>query len=166
MSRAPLVAVFLGTDHHPFDRLVRWVDELADSLPVQWFVQHGATRLPARLDGASMLGPTDLQDLLLRAGAVVCHGGPGLIMEARSVGHRPIVVARDPALGEHVDDHQQRFSGFVARQHLVTAVASSAALATAIHESVSAGTRRGDAITSNAASARFGSLVDTLVHRA
>ena len=48
-----------------------------------------------------MLGVDQLAELLLSADAVVTHGGPGLIMEARAAGHCPIVVPRDlEAAGE------------------------------------------------------------------
>lgn len=162
----PLVAVLVGTDHHPFDRLVDWAAELATSGEQRWFVQHGTTRLPRGLDGVPMLGPADLHDLLVRSAAVVCHGGPGLIMEARSLGHRPIVVARDPALGEHVDDHQQRFVGFVAPRGLVTPAATLADLGLAVARTVATDHRHTLTTSAGAvASARFGSLVDHLLHR-
>ena len=44
------------------------------------------------------------------ATAVVCHGGPGTIMLALHFGRKPIVVPRQQALGEHVDDHQTVFA--------------------------------------------------------
>lgn len=164
----PLVALLVGTDHHPFDRLVGWAAEIATDDDTEWFVQHGATRLPSGLEGAPLLTAGALHDLLTRADAVVCHGGPGLIMEARAVGHRPVVVARDPALGEHVDDHQQRFLGFLDRRGLVTAVDSLDGLRRTTRAAVAeAGTSRSHATTAaNATAARFGALVDDLLHRA
>jgi UDP-N-acetylglucosamine transferase subunit ALG13 len=47
------------------------------------------------------------------ADAIVCHGGPATIVEARDAGHLPIVVPRRASLGEHVDDHQVRFAALV-----------------------------------------------------
>ncbi|GGO75282.1 glycosyltransferase [Nocardioides deserti] len=121
MTTAPLVAVLLGTDHHPFDRLVTWVQEVRRATGADVFVQHGATALPADVPGAAMLGTGELLGLLDRATAVVTHGGPGLIMEARAAGHVPVVVPRDPRLGEHVDDHQQRFVARIGGTGLVAA---------------------------------------------
>jgi UDP-N-acetylglucosamine transferase subunit ALG13 len=162
----PLVAVLLGTDHHPFDRLVGWVSTLAATGTTRWFVQHGTTTLPAGLDGTPMLGPDELQDLLIRADAVVCHGGPGLIMEARALGHRPVVVARDPARGEHVDDHQQRFLAFLGPRGLVTPARSALELGDAVRTAVTTDDRHLLAATAGAAaSARFGNLVDHLLQR-
>ena len=54
----------------------------------------------------------------------VCHGGPGTIMDAREAGHVPLCVPRDPKLGEHVDDHQQRFAAMVGQAGVVRHVAS------------------------------------------
>ncbi|MFB9313980.1 glycosyltransferase [Nocardioides plantarum] len=165
-SPSPLVAVLVGTDHHPFDRLVDWVATLAAAGSTRWFVQHGTTALPAGVDGAPILSPDALQDLLVRADAVVCHGGPGLIMEARSLGHRPIVVARDPARGEHVDDHQQRFLAFLGPRGLVTPAGSLRELDEAVRTAVATDDRQLLAATAGAAaSARFGDLVDLLLQR-
>ena len=163
---APLVAVLVGTDHHPFDRLVHWVSELGESGTHRWFVQHGTTLLPSGVEGSPMLTSGGLHDLLVRADAVVCHGGPGLIMEARAIGHRPVVVARDPALGEHVDDHQQRFLSFVSRRGLVTPATTRSELVHAVEQAVASDNRYALAATAGAAaSARFGSLVDNLLQR-
>ncbi|WP_323791433.1 glycosyltransferase [Nocardioides sp.] len=165
MSAAPLVAVLVGTDHHPFDRLLSWVSDLASSGSVRCFVQHGFTTLPPGLDGRSMLDPDDLHRLLLDADAVVTHGGPGMIMDARALGHRPIVVARNPLLGEHVDDHQQRFLRFVAPRDLVIGVDTLPDLKRAVTTAVATGHHLSASADASArASARFTSLVDDLVH--
>ena len=105
------VVAVLGTDHHPFDRLVGWMDEAARRHPdVRFVVQHGASRAPVRAEGHAFLGHDALVHLLRSADVVVCHGGPGTITDARAVGHLPVCVPRDPELGEHVDGHQQRFA--------------------------------------------------------
>ncbi|WP_110239294.1 glycosyltransferase [Nocardioides gilvus] len=110
----PSVAVLLGTDHHPYDRAVRWAAELAAEDGSQWFVQHGFTpwplETPASLSGAPMLGIDELTRVMDVADVVITHGGPGLIMEARAARHVPIVIPRDPDLGEHVDSHQLDFA--------------------------------------------------------
>ncbi len=45
-----------------------------------------------------------------RASAVVCHAGPGTIMDCRRAGLKPVVVPRRRFLGEVVDDHQLSFA--------------------------------------------------------
>jgi UDP-N-acetylglucosamine transferase subunit ALG13 len=108
-----LALVLVGTDFHPFDRLVGWVDARAsegDGERLRWLVQHGASAPPRIADGRPFLPRDELERLLAESAFVVCHGGPGTIMEARRHGHVPIVVPRSAANGEHVDDHQRRFA--------------------------------------------------------
>lgn len=117
----PLVFVTVGTDHHPFDRLIRWVDRWAPRAPeVRFMVQYGTATPPTHAEGTPFVGPDEFASALDTAAAVVCSGGPGAIMETRAAGLRPIVVPRRAGLGEHVDDHQRRFADFMARRDLVT----------------------------------------------
>jgi UDP-N-acetylglucosamine transferase subunit ALG13 len=113
-SVAPGLLVTVGTDHHPFDRLVRWVDA--------WLLAGDPGRLPCLIQAGTSGPPTGpatwrpylefgaLQAAMAGAAAVVCHGGPGTILGARHVGAVPIVVPRRQRLGEHVDDHQVAFA--------------------------------------------------------
>jgi Glycosyltransferase family 28 C-terminal domain len=57
-----------------------------------------------------LIPPAQLHRLTQEASVVVTHGGPASIAEVRRLGRLPVVVPRDPARGEHVDGHQQRFS--------------------------------------------------------
>ncbi|RKS05602.1 UDP-N-acetylglucosamine transferase subunit ALG13 [Nocardiopsis sp. Huas11] len=109
-SDHPDVVVSLGTDHHSFDRLVRWIDDYAHRhRDLRVLVQHGHSAAPSRADGTPFLPGEELGELMRRARVVVTHGGPGTILQARGTGHLPIVVPRDPELDEHVDDHQLLF---------------------------------------------------------
>jgi UDP-N-acetylglucosamine transferase subunit ALG13 len=106
----PVVLCLVGTDHHPFDRVVGWCDEIARDRPdVQVLVQHGSTAAPRVAEGVAFLGKEELTAQLAAAHVAICHGGPGLISDVRDAGLLPLVVARDPVRGEHVDGHQQRF---------------------------------------------------------
>ncbi|WP_157537016.1 glycosyltransferase [Nocardioides sp. Root190] len=161
----PLVAVFLGTDHHPFDRLVRWAAGLEERAGVSVHVQHGSTTLPPGLPGASMLAPEPMDDLLHRASAVITHAGPGSIMDARDHGHVPIVVPRDPHLGEHVDDHQLRFARFIARSGAIMTAYDEDELAARVRMSVLVGRPRTAVVRPTATLDRFEQLIDRLVRR-
>ena len=121
-----LVIALSGTDHHPFPRLVDWVDAAAARHPdVRFLVQHGATTpAPTLADGVDYLTRDELTRLLGEADVAICHGGPGTIMDARAAGHLPLCVPRDPALGEHVDGHQQRFAAAVGEAGVVRHVTS------------------------------------------
>jgi UDP-N-acetylglucosamine transferase subunit ALG13 len=137
-ARRPRLFVSVGTDHHPFDRLVGWVADWARANP-GWDValQHGRTTAPAaapNLEAFAFCDHARLQDLFSGSDAVVSHGGPATITEARRTGHRPVVVPRDPAHGEHVDGHQMLFAARLGDAGLVTLVASAAALDTAVRD--------------------------------
>jgi UDP-N-acetylglucosamine transferase subunit ALG13 len=125
--------VLLGTDHHPFDRLVAWADRWADEHPEHHvLVQHGHTTAPSRAKAVDFLSPEDLRAALGDADVIVTHGGPGTITDARSCGRRPIVVPRDPRRGEHVDEHQQRFGTWVQGKDLATLARETAELDVAV----------------------------------
>jgi predicted glycosyltransferase len=70
------------------------------------------------------------------ADAVVAQGGPAAIMDARSVGHRPVVVPRRGSLGEHVDDHQVTFAAWMAERGLVEPASSEEELAALLDRAV------------------------------
>ncbi len=118
-----LVLALAGTDHHPFPRLVQWMDAAATRRPdVRFVVQHGSAPAPQVAEGHAFLAHDVLTSLVAEASVVVCHGGPGTIMDARAAGHVPLCVPRDPRLGEHVDDHQQRFAAVVGEVGVVRRV--------------------------------------------
>jgi UDP-N-acetylglucosamine transferase subunit ALG13 len=105
-----LVVVSVGTDHHRFDRLLDWAEQAEKAAVGHFVVQRGSTPARPGLETFDYLPSEQLQALMRDADAVVCHGGPGTISLACGAGHRPIVVPRDPSLGEHVDDHQMRYA--------------------------------------------------------
>ena len=112
-ARGRLLLVTVGTDHHPFDRLVRWVDAwlARDEAGLRCLMQTGTSAPPGGpADWRAYLEFEALQTAMREAAAVVCHGGPGTILGARHMGAVPIVVPRQHRLGEHVDDHQVAFS--------------------------------------------------------
>lgn len=128
------VLVAVGTDKHPFDRLVEWMQAWraeADA-DVTLTVQHGHTRVAGLPGAVPFLGHDELQREMANADLVVCHGGPATILEARRHGRLPIVVPRDPGRGEHVDDHQQLFARRLAAAGMVALCESRDALLAAL----------------------------------
>jgi UDP-N-acetylglucosamine transferase subunit ALG13 len=114
----PLVFVTVGTDHHPYDRLMTWTDEWLEgggSELAHVFVQSGTSTPPRIARSRDYLPHKEMQRVIEQATAVVCHGGPSTIMEMRYRGLVPIVAPRNSALGEHVDDHQIRFARRIAQ---------------------------------------------------
>ena len=167
-STTPLVFLTVGTDHHPFDRLVRWVDAWASERDVRVVAQFGTATPPQHVDGAEMLRADELGRLMGRSVAVVCHGGPGTIAAARDAGTIPIVVPRRPDLGEHVDDHQMRFVARLAESGAVHAPATEAELRELLDRALAdplafARDDAGDGAVADASVRRFGRLVDDVV---
>jgi len=163
-----LVICLVGTDHHPFDRLIGWCDDWAAAHPeVEVVVQHGWTKAPTVAAGREFLGKDELDELLRRAHAAITHGGPGLISDVRNAGLLPIVVPRDADRGEHVDGHQQRFVARMDRSGLVEQVAEPGSFGAAIDARL--GSDRGgvdlaaDQDRVAASVARFAALVDGVV---
>lgn len=114
--------VSIGTDHHPFDRLIDWLDaylERHPGLADQTLVQHGQTKPSACGRNQPFLGFDELYEAMGAVDLVIVHGGPGTIFEARAQGRLPLCVPRDPELGEVVDNHQQRFAEHLASNGFV-----------------------------------------------
>lgn len=109
------IFVTVGTDHHPFTRLIDWVDEWAAGRDdVELIVQHGTAHPSRNGTNHELLGGEEIAAQYAAADLVISQVGPGTIADANRAGHRPIVVPRDPALGEVVDDHQVAFGDFMA----------------------------------------------------
>jgi UDP-N-acetylglucosamine transferase subunit ALG13 len=115
-----LVYVTLGTDEHPFPRLLSLLESLGGKTDL--VIQHGHTPVSGQLE-AEWLRFVDYQTqgrLIESADAVISHAGVGSIMTVLAAGRRPIVVPRRREFGEHVDDHQLQIArefgerGFVA----------------------------------------------------
>jgi UDP-N-acetylglucosamine transferase subunit ALG13 len=171
-GRTPTVLVSVGTDHHPFDRLVRWMDGWLGArtgAEVTCLVQYGASHPPRRARGLAYLDHPGLSQVMRGAHVVVCHGGPSTIAEARRQRHRPIVVPRDPRVGEHVDDHQQRFARRLADAGMVRLATSREELVRALDDALEHAEHvhlEADEVPSQPsateAALRFGALVDDL----
>jgi UDP-N-acetylglucosamine transferase subunit ALG13/GT2 family glycosyltransferase len=108
----PLLLVTVGTDHHPFARLIAWIDRwLGDggTRKVRAIIQHGTAPAPVMAEAHAHVGYLELQAEIRRATVVVTHAGATTIMESRRAGRIPIIVPRRPELGEIVDAHQIAF---------------------------------------------------------
>ncbi len=135
MSR---ILVTVGTDHHPFQRLVDWADAFAADHPEHdVFIQYGSASAPEHAERSALLDHSQLMTEIARADAVICHGGPATVTDARRSGLMPICVPRDPHLGEHVDGHQQRFVERISRAGLVDACRETSGLGDAVELALS-----------------------------
>jgi UDP-N-acetylglucosamine transferase subunit ALG13 len=164
------VLVTVGTDHHPFDRLLRWTEawlENGGADRVRCIAQSGSATPPRHADARPFVPYQVLQSLLEQADAVVTHGGPGTIMECRSRGVLPIVVPRRASFGEVVDDHQVDFVRRLGDDVVVVedADALAAALDRVGEQPPPFRVSPRDGTTSAETAHRVGAIVDALVRR-
>ena len=118
-ARLPLVFVTVGSDYHPFTRLVSWVDgwlEDGGASRARCVMQYGTAPAPRFASGEAFMPHDDVLALMRSAVAVVAQGGPMTMVEARRQGRLPLAVPRTRALREVVDDHQHAFCGHMAAQ--------------------------------------------------
>ncbi|MEQ4203835.1 glycosyltransferase [Actinopolymorpha sp. B17G11] len=158
----------VGTDYHPFDRLVRWVDAWSIGHPeVECLIQYGTAPAPRHAAGVAYAEHDELGEWMDRAGIVVCHAGPSTILEVRRRGLLPIVVPRCGQSGEHVDDHQERFASRLAGTGLVLTAGSQRELGVLLDKALDDPTvvrlsEVADGAVTDAAVRRFGELVSGL----
>lgn len=165
---APQVVVALGTDHHPFSRLVTWMDTWASEHPeVSCFVQHGTAPAPRHADGAAVLPTNDLRRLLGGASVAVGHAGPGTLVDARAAGLLPIIVPRLARHGEVVDDHQVAFGDAMHQRGLAIVAHDEGALRAALDRALAEpGLVASDiAESSEEVAIRIGDLIDGMLLR-
>jgi UDP-N-acetylglucosamine transferase subunit ALG13 len=127
-----MIFVSVGTHEAPFDRMLRAVYDLR--LEEELVVQYGpsAIRSEQAATEADYLSFDEVVDNIRRARAVVMHAGVGSVMISLANGKRPIVMARQQALGEHVDDHQLELARRMEANGLVTFVENGEELAAAL----------------------------------
>lgn len=137
-STPPLIVVTVGSDSHPFDRLIDWVDEWQDQRggDVTLVVQHGQAHPPRHGQARPFIPYEELQQLIAHAAVVACHGGPGTIDECLQAGLRPITVPRSRRFGEAVDDHQVTFAQLLERHQQALLPASAGELADMFDEAL------------------------------
>ena len=93
------------------------------------FVQFGTSQSPSMCPGAAYLSHEETRERIAGADAIVCHGGPGTIIDCLRSGTMPIVVPRRHSQGEHVDDHQVRFTARLEESAYIKVAHSSVELA-------------------------------------
>lgn len=112
-----MVFVTVGSQKFQFDRLIKAVDELAQSGVINdsVFAQTGVCEYePQFIDYKPFLDRETFQEKMTCAGLVITHAGTGAIIGALKAGKKVIAVPRLCKYEEHVDDHQceivQRFA--------------------------------------------------------
>jgi UDP-N-acetylglucosamine transferase subunit ALG13 len=131
--------VTVGSDYHPFNRLVgavdRWLSQ-PSTVGMDVLVQYGTADRPQHGHCRDYRAHDELIDRLSSSDIVVTQGGPMGIVEARRCGRIPIVMPRLHHLGEVVDDHQVAFCHQLASTGDIVLVESEAELVEALDKAV------------------------------
>lgn len=166
------ILALVGTDHHPFNRMVELLDALQQmgeqsGARTHCLVQYGTSQPPKYASGVEYLAKSDVQAQIDLADLVICHGGPSTIVEILRSGKRPLVMPRDPRQGEHVDEHQQRFARYMEKNGLVDLIETAQDVQIILENSMSVSPVRSGgyvALPSPDVSAlRLSAIVDSLI---
>lgn len=107
MGGCDLILVTVGTHDQPFDRLVRAMDEVAQSLDERVIIQRGCTDyVPQNAESFDFTTSEHMVQLTGEARVVVSHAAAGAIIVALKVKAPLVLVPRLEGFGEVVDDHQ------------------------------------------------------------
>ena len=108
-----MIFVTVGTHEQPFDRLIKYVDELKARgvIKEEVIIQTGfSTYIPQHCTWSKLVPYKDMVQYVNEARIVITHGGPATFIMPLQVGKTPIVVPRQKKFGEHVNDHQLDFA--------------------------------------------------------
>jgi UDP-N-acetylglucosamine--N-acetylmuramyl-(pentapeptide) pyrophosphoryl-undecaprenol N-acetylglucosamine transferase len=115
--RRLFVAVGVMTREYPFHRLFDKLEEISP-VGVRIRVQGSGPRPGRRLETLPTLSRDELAREIELADAVIVHAGVGLTLDCFDCGRMPVVVPREAAFGEHVDEHQAEYAYVLATKKL------------------------------------------------
>ena len=108
-----MIFVTVGTHEQPFDRLIKFVDELVKEKVINEnvFIQTGFSNyVPQYCEWSKFLSHKEMNEYMEKSKIVITHGGPSTFMKALSLGKKTIVVPRLKKYNEHVNNHQLSFA--------------------------------------------------------
>ena len=114
-----MIFVTVGTHEQPFNRLIKYIDELKGNgvIHEEVVIQTGfSTYKPKHCAWSKLLPYQDMAKNVALAHIVITHGGPSSFFMPLQIGKIPVVVPRQKKYEEHVNDHQVDFSKAVAER--------------------------------------------------
>lgn len=114
-----MIFVTVGTHEQPFDRLIKYVDDLkkVGVITENVVIQTGySTYEPQFCEWSKLFSYQEMQKFIQDAHIVITHGGPSSFIMPLQIGKVPIVVPRKHKFNEHVNDHQVSFAKAVAER--------------------------------------------------
>lgn len=129
-----MIFVTIGNPHQGFERLIKKMDEIAESINEKVIIQIGHTKYnPRNAEYFDFKTYPEIQELNQKARVVVCHGGVGSIITALEQGTPVISVPRLKKYGEHSNDHQLDIVNAMAEEGKIIAVYDVDELEDALH---------------------------------
>lgn len=117
-----MILVAVGTSEFPFDRLLKYVDDLCCEGVIcgdEVVAQSGcSTYVPASYKTFDRIPRDEYQRYVDAADVLITHAGTGSVIPALKLGKKVIVVPRRGKLGEHNDDHQFELAEMVSDRGL------------------------------------------------
>ncbi|MFV0557792.1 MAG: glycosyltransferase [Enterococcus sp.] len=107
-----MIFVTVGTHEQQFNRLIKAIDQLKKEniIEDEVFIQSGYSDYqPQYCEFKEIIAYDEMENYIKKADIVVTHGGPASFMKVLSVGKSPVVVPRQLAFQEHVNNHQLDF---------------------------------------------------------
>lgn len=115
-----MIFVTVGTHEQQFDRLVKKIDDLKrdGSIREEVVIQTGySTYVPRYCSWFDFLSCDEMERYISEARIVITHGGPSSFIRLLQLGKVPVVVPRQKLYGEHVNDHQVKFTTAVKERY-------------------------------------------------
>lgn len=126
-SQEPLILVTVGTEKFPFNRLMRWIDQLIEKNLIQpnqekIVIQYGSCTLkPQKTNNFSVLPSEEFKNIFAQARLIIAHCGEGTIDLLANSDKPFVLVPRSGEYQEHVDDHQIELAEELSKQGVAIA---------------------------------------------
>jgi UDP-N-acetylglucosamine transferase subunit ALG13 len=118
-----MIKVAIGTEKFPMVKVFKWLERAIDDgyLPKdeEILVQSGVTEYSPRYQNIKLIPTVPYQQQMQEfkdARICIIHAGMGNLLDLADLGRLPIIIPRDPKLGEHLDSHQLDFCKVAAQE--------------------------------------------------
>ena len=107
-----MILVTVGTEKLPFNRLMKWIDNLIQQNLInpqqeEIVIQYGSCNiLPKGANNYALLPQDKFRDFVSQARLIIAHCGEGTIDLLADYTKSFVLVPRSEDFAEHVDDHQ------------------------------------------------------------
>ena len=106
-----MILVLTGFSYHPFDRLVKAMDEIAGRMAEEILIQKGSSKVEVvHAKSFDWDSYERIEELVKSARIIVCHAGVGTLLDCKRNEKHMIIVPRRREFGESFDNHQEEIA--------------------------------------------------------